>query len=380
MSDKEIVLHLISKTIFFKNYVEFLNKTDDLSRHWFILTHTSRNFMDFPEYKQIHVLDLCSVHFLDVETHKKINSLAKKAKIIINHAFFRKDYLIYSILHPRISKKTIWIVWGRDIVTPATFKIRQNEIKNNYFRKFLSLSYFYVIHHVKKSIIHKMKYVVARDSEYEVIKKSFSKNIQQLRVAALYTSPKLLYVPPLTISKQKSKYNVLLGHSAYPYENHLMWIDILSKFKDNIQLYLILSYGDVNYGTKVEKHALEVFGNSVTLIKEMMDYNDYQDFISTMDVGILGANGQSGLGCIFSLLRCGKKVYLHPDSINRKVATDKGYVTYSTGDIAQSSFEDFVQLPEDVVMNNVSIDDKKKNYEQAIKDWKYIFDEIPKLL
>lgn len=377
MSD-EYILHIMPRSVFFKHYVEFLHKEDSLSRHWFISPVTVKTYVDFPEANLVNIVDSNFPFFIkNLDVRKQIISLFENSSMVINHGYIGVYYLLFLLFHPSFLRKTLWVVWGPEVMTYATYKQDQNQQSLSIFHKYLMRVLFYIYFIVRKYIFRHIKYVVARNPEYKIIKESFCKNIQQLQVSALYVSPKSLYVPSLKISKHKSKYNILLGHSAFSAEHHLQWIDTLIKFRDNIQLYLILSYGNAEYGANVEKYALEVFGDSVTIIKNMMDYNDYQDFISSMDVGILSALGQTGLGCIFSLLRCGKKVYLHPDSINKKVTTDKGYVTYSTTDIAESSFADFIQLPDEVIKKNISLDDRQKTYEQTIDGWKYIFDEIP---
>lgn len=371
----DIILHYISKSIFLSKYVKFLNLHDNLVNHYFIIVSESYNYTYFDEYATLNKMEVTtSKLFWDYATQKKISKLSKQAKLIIIHGYFGTPYILYSLFHTGDLKKTIWVVWGHDLQTYQS----QKEISQKSANPFRTYA-FIIYYELKKYVIRHMKYVIARESEYNLILKSFNPKIQRINVTMLYSGPTI----PISIDKivhPKNKYNILLGHSAYHNEKHLLWIDRLAKFRDNIQLYLIISYGTKEYGKQIAKHAVEVFGNSTTIISEMMEYEEYCQFINTMDVGIIDATEQTGLGCIFTLLSFGKKVYLYPKGINQDIMIKKGYITYSTQDILNSSLKDFVYMPAEVSEHNKSLRDTEKEYEQTIQDWKYIFDEIPKQL
>lgn len=370
------ILHIMPCSIFFKNYLEFLSENDDLSRHIFLLTSYDEKYRYIPETNDVYIIDLP----LDSKNNylffqKVIFPIAKTSKLIITHGYFGVSYVLFCLLHQKLIQKTLWVVWGHDIVTYQQYKASQKMRPYFIGRVLFQISYLF-----KKYIIRKMKYVIARDSEYQIIKDLFNKNITRLNVTSLYTSRSTLVCPPssLPLSLNKNKYNVLLGHSAFRNEKHHLWIDRLSHFKGKIQLYIVLSYGDSNYAESVASHARAVFGTSVTIVDTIMEYVDYCNFISTMDIAIMDATEQTGLGGMFLLLNCGKKVYLNPSGLNMRIANEKGYITYSTSDI--NSFSDFSEISNEVVVHNSSLVDCYGDYKQTILDWQFIFNEIPKRL
>ena len=89
---------------------------------------------------------------------------------------------------------------------------------------------------------------------------------------------------------------------------------------ENVEIHLPLSYGNggtdhINdYPRMVEEYAKILFPNKVKVLKKLISKWDYDVFLSTIDIAILGAPRQNALGNIIRLLYMGKKVYLAPDN------------------------------------------------------------------
>lgn len=62
-----------------------------------------------------------------------------------------------------------------------------------------------------------------------------------------------------------SNLKILLGHSAYPFLNHEFWIEKLTPYKDKIELYLPLAYGNSEYAKEIKEKATDVFGGTKSI-------------------------------------------------------------------------------------------------------------------
>ena len=125
--------------------------------------------------------------------------------------------------------------------------------------------------------------------------------------------------------------NILIGHSCDPNLNHIEVLEDLLKFKDeNIKIYIPLSYGIMANGDQVERKAKDLFGDKVFCLREMMDRDQYLDFLATIDIAIFNTQRQIGLGNLAPLRYMGKKLFIPAGSVCINILDLKGQISVTT--------------------------------------------------
>lgn len=124
------------------------------------------------------------------------------------------------------------------------------------------------------------------------------------------------------------KSNILLGNSSSYTNNHIEAIDfICKKIKDFNKIILPLNYGDIYLRSYVAKYATKRLGKeNVIVLDKLMDFDDYQNLISSCSIVIMNHKRQQALGNIVQALYSGAHVYLNPESTIFAYLKDNGVV------------------------------------------------------
>lgn len=176
---------------------------------------------------------------------------------------------------------------------------------------------------------------------------------------------------------EKNKINVLVGNSATKTNRHEEAFSLLAKFH-NLDIYSVLSYGDMVYGKEVEEIGKKIFSNQFHSVTEVMSPIKYREFLSMMDVGIFNNDRQQGMGNIRTLLALGKKVYLSKDNPAFNDLKSEGFSIFDIQNIPNESFEKFIDFSPDDSLKNQRIGSFAHLRDRAIKEWKLVFDYFKK--
>lgn len=108
---------------------------------------------------------------------------------------------------------------------------------------------------------------------------------------------------------------VLIGNSGSPMNNHLEVFTCLShNIPSHAEIYCPLSYGNEVYIRKICEIGNRIFADRFHPVLETMPREQYEEFLSTIDVGIFNFPTKSGAnGHIKQLLSMGKKVFLNEE-------------------------------------------------------------------
>jgi len=370
-SNKKIILHIFQRSIFLKQYLDLLVKTDSEIEHVFLIYgtdwHTGQ--VSYPEYddrfKFIDIEPPNSHIRLDKIYASNVRLLLKKCNLVIVHALHTSS-IIFLYLHPYVLKKTLWLVWGEELLYYKGGD-KSNAIQY-YQRRFVQ----YIKYILKKLLIKRIKYVQSTSTEYNIIKKYYSSKILPLSIDCRYG---IISIDQRHTSNSGHT-NIVIGHSGFPTGKHIDVLDLLSKFKnEDITIYLPLSYGFPEYIETVKYKAYSIFKEEkVVILSEFMNQGDYYTLLSKMDVGIYNAENQTGLGNIWALFLSGAKIYLNKDGINCKIFSEKGLHFYSVSSIASQSYIGFREFDTKSSQNNVYISKKiLENESEAIRQWENIF-------
>ena len=364
MSRRKIILHRFDNTIFLNSYLAFIQENFDTKEHVFLINSINRQSQEINTYPNNigKFLYLCEPrvwyvckYLLYIINRLKIMS---KADVIVLHSLKTTD-LFYYILSPSLIKKTVWVIWGYDLYDYRTRK-----------SSFYSRLHFIV----KKQIVKRILYVVARTPDYNLLQKWYKSKAELLLVEPLYTNGEF-ESSKLTIKNDTSTpIKITLGNSATKTNHHLEALDILSKYRnENLHLYIPLSYGDMEYAEIVKKRAKEIFGTKVTILDKFMGQDEYNKHLSQMDIGIFNIDRQQALGNISYLLATGTKIYLDSASPLWEIFDGFSFQVHSVSDILSEDFDAFTSL--DIYELTYNSEHAKEIYSEkhSVECWNRVF-------
>ena len=249
------------------------------------------------------------------------NKFERADKIIVSGIFVWQYVL--SSFSKKIIQKCYLQFWGGDYA-----KFRERNIRNI----------------IDKSIIQKIlndaKGVILLEiSEKKLFESIFRFNGKYFAVPVTSIPEKETALLSSNFSNStRDKKRIIIGNSATETNCHMEIFEML-KGKDwtNVEICCPLSYGDMEYAKFIINEGKKVFGENFIPITEMMNYEDYIQFLASCDVGIYNHNRQQGLGNISLLNRLGKKVYVRKDGECWNHYSKFGIILNSTEDIKNAS-------------------------------------------
>lgn len=132
-------------------------------------------------------------------------------------------------------------------------------------------------------ILSKIRFCPGSNGIYEVVKQNYG-IYRKIDGEAYY-----VYIPQYMIKQVPihDSANILLGHSAFKYGNHMEGMEILKKYVDeDIKIYCPLSYGSESYRKEVIQKGEAMFGNKFIPLLSYMEQAQYLEFLQSIDVAV----------------------------------------------------------------------------------------------
>lgn len=108
--------------------------------------------------------------------------------------------------------------------------------------------------------------------------------------------------------------NILVGNSADPSNNHIESLEKLLPYKDEeIKIFVPLSYGDQEHAKKVISQGKAWFGDKFVPMTDFMPFEQYLEFMKSLDIAIFNHQRQQAMGNTITLLGMGKTVFMRSD-------------------------------------------------------------------
>ena len=139
--------------------------------------------------------------------------------------------------------------------------------------------------------------------------------------------------------KHKNTRNIFIAHCAHDYAKPMDSLKYMRGFDKSCHIYCITSYGGRKQ--EIESYGREYFGSRFTPIGNYMSYDEYVEFLSKMDIAVIGMENMAGRDTLELLFWLGVKVYLKPESEAYKRMDQFGYRLY---DYYSARDEDIDQL------------------------------------
>lgn len=153
----------------------------------------------------------------------------------------------------------------------------------------------------------------------------------------------------LSIKLTTKQFRVLLGNSADHTNNHIDGIEYLySVLGKDIELYSILSYGDVIGRQIAKEYGNKVYGEKYHAVEEFMDRQKYIDFLNGMDIVVMFHNRQQAVGNIITALVLGKPVFMKSKNVVYQMLKESNVESvYDISQLTSTSIMEYVRQAND---------------------------------
>lgn len=319
--------------------IQFFNENFNKDEHVFF----SLNKTQVRELDRLREIDNVLLYLQGrtrIHKVKYFYDLLNNAEHIIWHGLYLAPKHVYFLsFFKKFLKKSIWVAkgtdlfgWGRDVTKVKGFK----KIKNKIFN--------YLGKRIRSSIPN---FVALFPQDKNVYLNTYNPKGNVLESSFWSFSPIKNENISLNEEEKDDCLRILVGHNAYPWNNHIYMLDSLVKFRyENIKLYIPLGYGSSErYKKMVSDYANLLFGEKAICIFEELTSEDLLKLIKEMDIVILHklhpAEIKSDLPVIMSSLYMNKKVYLPRGTRLYKYFLSKGLKIYDSNIILDSEFNMF---------------------------------------
>lgn len=146
------------------------------------------------------------------------------------------------------------------------------------------------------------------------------------------------------IENDKS-YNILLGNSADPTNNHVDGMMLIKKkLNDDYKLYTVLSYGSELGKKWAMDCGNNLFGDNFYPIVDFMNRHEYLEFLNNMDVVVMYHNRQQAVGNIMTSLVLGKPVFMKSSNVVYQLLKEIGVKTiYGVNEINKKKLSYYIE-------------------------------------
>lgn len=352
---------LINSPIFNNSLIDLLQHGDLNSRHLFVCLH--KNNYDRISNKENSIYDPKIFKLDSLEKYLQIS------KYIVIHSleYSRHDF---SKIDDNISKRIIWSVWGHDLY------IGMNDGKIKHFLRRIVNSPINPEYRRFKNKVKQFRAVFCGfQYDFVYVRKHFKNNNLY---SPLY--PSGYYLEDIQNHIELNKFNnnriqVLLGHNASPFLNHIKNLKRLMVYGDNVDIHIPLSYGSSENANKIISFVKEHFDeNSVHIYTDFMDSCKYINLLSKIDIAIFDNKYQAAFGNIILLLYLGKKIYLNKYGVMYKGLKLQNLNVFETNEIGKVKIDEFINKFD--IDTNIQVGKNLLSREFIFNQWRTAFDDI----
>lgn len=339
-------IHVVPALPFTRFFYEMMEENDDISQHLF-LVNWYRQDDKFKIYQficekniqnnNILVLnDFCgfTAPYIDGRNINQVffsdqmdKIFAAADKIVLHSALMDKaGRTLMSNFADKMGEKMCWICAGNEgnenspIVDEVLRKIRITYTTGSANIKYIQQNYKIPVKEIRASYCY-----IAKNT----LKKITEKN---------------------DVGMQNRCVNILLGHAAVEYGNHIYGLKLLEKFRDeNIKIYCPLSYSHpgkeyFQVVNDIIEKGKGLFGDKFIPILDYIEPDEYHAFLQTMDVALFPLTRLAAGTTVTYLGAIDKKIYM-----SEVMCEHFAYLDIRVEDmehIRNQSFEEFIDCPD----------------------------------
>lgn len=293
-----MILHVAGLDKFIPPFVKLVKEEFKEQEHQFWLTGSVEKY----PVEQSESVYVCGGGIRrKIEGYAKLVKQLSNARKVMLHGLFNIRVVLVLALCPWMLPKCYWIIWGGDLYqfrkasNTAHFRIKE------VLRGFVIQRVGHLVTYVKGDVELARQWYRAKGTHHDCI--MYLSNVVDTKMT-------LESVP----ASDHEGWNILLGNSADPSNNHFEAFERLLPFKDQaIKIYAPLSYGDQHHAQKVIRQGKSWFGDKFVPMTDFMPYEQYLEFLKNLDIAIFNHQRQQAMGNTITLLGMGKTVFMRCD-------------------------------------------------------------------
>lgn len=291
------ILHIGADGSFLRSFIDFVKDEFVFSKHTFLITTDKYKKPDCRNVMLSHRTLLARLkHY--VFSVIKVNNSDK----VILHGIFDIKLVFILFLMPWTLKKCYWVIWGGDLYD---YKIG----KRNWKWKLSEL--------IRRPVIKRIGNLVTYIPGDVELARQWYGAVGKYHECLMYLSnvidPKIMELGNEKLESHPGL-NILLGNSSDASNNHIESLQKLIPYREEeIKIFAPLSYGDQLHAKKVIEKGKDWFGEKFIPLTSFMEFNEYLEFLKTIDIAIFNHKRQQAMGNTITLLALGKKVFMRCD-------------------------------------------------------------------
>ncbi|MDL0431991.1 TDP-N-acetylfucosamine:lipid II N-acetylfucosaminyltransferase [Marinobacter sp. TBZ242] len=295
-----MILHVGHLDKFIPPFVRFIEDNFEAKRHQFWLKIADERF-NLDACSRIEIVGQTRNFWRRVLIYGKLLWKLHQAEKVILHSLLNNNLVVVISFFPWLLPKCYWVIWGGDLYEYQDRRVGLNRNLRELFRRFFIRRVGHLVSYIKGDVELARQWYGAKGTHHECI--MYLSNVIDPKMT-WETSP----------NPDHDGLNILLGNSADPSNNHIEALERLLPFKDqNIKIFAPLSYGDQNHAKKVVTQGKEWFGNKFVPMTDFMPFEQYLEFLETLDIAIFNHRRQQAMGNTITLLGMGKTVFIRSD-------------------------------------------------------------------
>lgn len=363
-------IHVAPAVTFTRFFYEMMEENDDISRHLFLINWYSQHdkykvyqFICEKNIQNNNILILNDLYgFTDPYLDgKNINQVffseqmdkifAAADKIVLHSALMEKaGRTLMSHLAGKMGEKMCWVFVGNE----------GNEDSP-----------------IVDEVLRKIRISYTGLSGVEYIQQNYKIPVKGVKISYCYIAKNVLkkITEKNNAGRQNRCVNILLGHAAVEYGNHIYGLKLLENFRDeNIKIYCPLSYTHMGrdylkvVDVVIEK-GKELFGDKFIPMLDYIEPNEYHAFLQTIDVALFPLTRMAAITTLVYLDAIGKKIYMSEEMC--KTAASHNIRAEDMEHIRNQSFEEFIDCSDTDENENriLELNDK------VFLEWKKILED-----
>lgn len=393
----------------------------DMDKHKFFVLATDNCRNRFPKLYEFPDLMFMPKNKSRLGKIKYFYDLLNRSEHIIFHSLYFTSYkfTLFLFVFRKFLKKAVWVEWGADLYSwkfPETSL--KNRLKNKightlrnnmgsvaftfpinekiYYEQFSNRpkTFYTPMPNPMPEPTGLMDKIDSLNPEFlklkkEKLKRKLKRKYPKRRILQSVADKEVSVNETNTVSDTQEpaarKVRIQIAHNSFSFNHHVKLLNFLSRFKEeNIDIKMPMSYGvfGINgaFGGKdyidcVGNYGKEVFGDKLDVMTVNIPFEEYVQYLWTVDIAVFDFNRPCGLGNIRILLYMGKKIFLPAENEFYKFLTSKGVKIYDTNQIPNMTYEEFIAPPEN---NDLTWIKDYLNNASAIQHWQTMFDELEK--
>jgi hypothetical protein len=306
---------------FIRAFNEFHKRTN--SKGLFVIFNFSGKFQQ--QYQELE--SELGLKFIRIKSKKDlflffVKHYAKAGSVFILHGNYQ-PFFISNLLLPFKKNRVLWANWGSGLNT-----LHKSRIK---------LAIYTLVKRILYNRLDGINTLMTPDAEDLKRRVGYKKEIF---VIPYYSGAPL--PDPSLVNRYftDDKINILIGNHAGANNNHIKWLKILEKFKEeNIRIIIFAGYGksDKEYVDEFNRYGRETYGDKYHVFDSLIDTDTYKAVLKSVDILIIDTVHQTGLAAINSVAFYGGNIYLRDGGKNESWMREKGMITFKTEDIVKET-------------------------------------------